>query len=61
MVQFNLPENSKILKGKYYKDKSGSNNLRKINVYRWDPSKNENPRVDTFEVDMDNCGPKVLA
>jgi len=60
MVQFNLPENSKILKGKYYKDKSGSNNLRKINVYRWDPSKNENPKVDTFEVDMDNCGPKVL-
>ena len=20
----------------------------------------KNPRVDTFEVDMDNCGPKVL-
>ena len=20
----------------------------------------QNPRVDTFEVDMDNCGPKVL-
>ena len=60
MVQFNLPENSKVLKGKYYKDKSGSNNLRKINIYRWDPSKKENPRVDTFEVDMDNCGPKVL-
>jgi len=60
MVQFNLPKNSKILKGKYYKDKSGSKNLKKVNVYRWDPSKKENPRVDTFEVDMDNCGPKVL-
>ena len=22
MVQFNLPQNSKVLKGKYYKDKS---------------------------------------
>ena len=30
MVQFSLPQNSKILKGKYYKDKSGSNNLKKL-------------------------------
>ena len=50
MVQFSLPQNSKILKGKYYQDKSGSNNLKKVNVYRWDPSKKENPRIDTFEV-----------
>ena len=28
MVQINLPENSKIQKGKYYKDKTGSKNLR---------------------------------
>ena len=60
MVQFSLPQNSKILKGKYYQDKSGSNNLKKVNVYRWDPSKKENPRIDTFEVNMNECGPKVL-
>ena len=60
MVQFNLPQNSKIIKGKYYKDKSGSNNLKKVNIYRWDPSKKENPRIDTFEVNMDECGSKVL-
>ena len=60
MVQFSLPQNSKILKGKYYKDKSGSDNLKKVNIYRWNPSNNENPRIDTFEVDMNNCGPKVL-
>ena len=60
MVQFNLPQNSKILKGKYYKDKSDSNNLKKVNVYRWDPSTKENPRIDTFEVNMNECGPKVL-
>ena len=54
MVQFNLPSNSKIKKGQYYKDKTGSKNIRKVNVYRWDPSKNENPRIDTYEVDMDN-------
>ena len=51
MVQINLPQNSKINKGKYFKDKTGSKNLRKINVYRWDPSTGENPRIDTYEVD----------
>ena len=60
MVQFSLPTNSKILKGNYYKDKTNSSNLKKVNVYRWDPSLNKNPTIDTFEVDMDNCGPKVL-
>ena len=59
MVQINLPENSKIKKGKYFKDVTGSKNLRKVNVYRWDPSTGENPRIDTYEVDMDNCGPNV--
>ena len=59
MVQFNLPQNSKIIDGKYYKDKTNSSNLKKINIYRWDPSDKSNPRIDIFEVDMDNCGPKV--
>ena len=52
MVQFNLPQNSKIVVGDYYKDKTNSSNLKKINIYRWDPSAGKNPRVDTFEVDM---------
>ena len=60
MVQINLPENSQVKKGKYFKDKTGSKNLRKVNVYRWDPSTGENPRIDTYEVDMDNCPSKVL-
>ena len=59
MVQISLPNNSKIKKGKYYKDKTNSKNIRKVNVYRWDPSDNENPRNDTYEVDMDNCPSKV--
>ena len=60
MVQINLPENSKVKKGKYFKDKTGSKNLKKVNIYRWDPSSGENPRIDTYEVDMDNCPSKVL-
>ena len=38
MAQIGLPDNSKVKKGKYFKDKTGSKNLRKVNVYRWDPS-----------------------
>ena len=60
MVQFNLPKNSTVKKGKYFSCKNGSKNIKKINVYRWDPEKNENPRLDTYEVDMDECGPMVL-
>ena len=60
MAQFSLPKNSKIVKGIYYKDKTNSSNLKKINIYRWNPSDRNNPRIDTFEVDMNNCGPKVL-
>ena len=41
MVQFSLPKNSKILKGEYFKDKTGSSNLKIVHVYRWDPSKKE--------------------
>ena len=60
MAEFFLPDNSKIVKGNYYKDITGSKNLKKVNVYRWSPDDGKNPRIDTFEVDMDNCGPKVL-
>ena len=58
MVQFNLPQNSKILKGQYFKNKTGSSNLRIIHIYRWNPEKNDNPKEDTFEVDIDTLETK---
>jgi succinate dehydrogenase / fumarate reductase iron-sulfur subunit len=60
MVQFNLPDNSKLIEGEYYKSKTDSNNIKNFRVYRWSPDDEKNPRVDTYEVDMDNCGPMVL-
>ena len=60
MVQFNLPDNSKLIEGEYYKSKTDSNNIKNFRVYRWSPDDDQNPRVDTYEVDMDNCGPMVL-
>jgi succinate dehydrogenase / fumarate reductase iron-sulfur subunit len=61
MVEFNLPANSKIGKnGKTHKAAAGTANVRNFQVYRYDPDSGENPRLDTFEVDMDGCGPMVL-
>jgi len=60
MVQFNLPQNSKILKGKYFSDKTSSSNIKRVHIYRWSPESNQNPSEDTFEVDLNKCGNKVL-
>ena len=59
MTRISLPKNSKFTNGNYYK---GNNlkKLKKINVYRWDPDKKINPTVDTFEIDLDQCGQMVL-
>lgn len=59
MAEFTLPANSKISPGKSYKDTS-SDNLRTVKVYRWDPDTNETPRLDSYQVDTNACGPMVL-
>ena len=60
MVEFNLPANSKVKKGKTFPAPSGATRIRKFKIYRWDPDSGENPHLDTFEVDLGKCGPMVL-
>ncbi|MGH8495036.1 MAG: succinate dehydrogenase iron-sulfur subunit [Gammaproteobacteria bacterium] len=60
MAEFRLPANSKIRKGKTWPAADGATNLRRFRVYRYDPDSGENPRMDTYDVDMDKCGPMVL-
>ncbi len=60
MVQFTLPKNSKIKKGVTHAAPQGATNVRRFRVYRWNPDDGQNPRLDTFELDMDDCGPMVL-
>jgi len=60
MVEFTLPANSKITKGKTVRAEAGATRIRNFKVYRWDPDLGENPRWDIFEVDLDTCGPMVL-
>ena len=60
MVEFSLPKNSKIHTGKTWTPPRGAQNLREFRVYRWNPEDGQNPRLDTFFVDLDDCGPMVL-
>ena len=60
MAEFSLPANSKISKGQYYPASSSAKKVKTVKVYRWDPDTGENPRVDTFDIDLDACGPMVL-
>lgn len=60
MAEFRLPKNSKIRKGQNFKHEGSGGNVRSFKVYRWDPDDGNNPRTDTYEIDLDDCGPMVL-
>jgi succinate dehydrogenase / fumarate reductase iron-sulfur subunit len=60
MATFTLPKNSTITEGKRYPAPSGAKNVKSFKIYRWDPDGDANPRTDTYEIDLDKCGPMVL-
>jgi succinate dehydrogenase / fumarate reductase iron-sulfur subunit len=63
MAEFSLPKNSKVTEGKAWplpQKANGSKGTREYKVYRYDPDSGANPRLDTFTVDLDDCGPMVL-
>jgi len=60
MAEFTLPKNSVVQEGKHYPLEKAAKNSRQVEIYRWDPDTEENPCVDTYEIDLDTCGPMVL-
>ena len=60
MPQFKLPANSRVRPGRHHPAPAAAKNLRTFRIYRFDPDSGENPRVDSYDVDMDACGPMVL-
>ena len=60
MAEFTLPRNSKVRKGKIHPGQSGAKNAKTFNIYRWSPDDDANPRIDTYTIDLDACGPMVL-
>lgn len=60
MAEFTLPANSKIGAGKHWSAPAGAKNVRTYKIYRWNPDDGQNPRVDTYDIDADACGPMIL-
>jgi succinate dehydrogenase / fumarate reductase iron-sulfur subunit len=54
-----LPANSRVRRGKSW-PRPPEGSAREFIVYRYDPEKTANPRLDTYYVDEDDCGPMVL-
>ncbi|MCK5285044.1 MAG: succinate dehydrogenase iron-sulfur subunit [Alphaproteobacteria bacterium] len=66
MVQFTLPKNSKIEKGRVIDAAGDAKRKKTFIVYRWNPEELDengntlNPRLDEYTIDLDKCGPMVL-
>ena len=60
MAELRLPENSRLTEGKTVPAPAGAKDVRRFRIYRWDPEGEGNPSLDTFEIDLADCGPMVL-
>jgi len=62
MVQLSLPKNSQIRTGKTWNKPKGNGKAdwREFHIYRWNPDDSANPSVDTYHIDLNECGPMVL-
>jgi succinate dehydrogenase / fumarate reductase iron-sulfur subunit len=57
---FGMSPSSRIERGKSWPAPAGAMRVKKFEIYRYDPDSGKNPRIDTYEVDLDTCGPMVL-
>ncbi len=59
MANFTLPPNSRIdaRAGKSYRAPAGASRVRTFRIYRYDPASGQNPRIDSYELDMDQLRP----
>ena len=60
MAEFTLPQNSKIVPGKTHPAPASAKKPKTFNIYRWNPDDTQNPRVDTYTLDLADCAPMVL-
>ncbi|QXQ07409.1 succinate dehydrogenase iron-sulfur subunit [Sphingosinicellaceae bacterium] len=62
MAEFTLPANSKVEKGRHWPlvDPCAAKRVKSFAIYRWESHSGRNPHLDTFDIDLDECGPMVL-
>src|SRR5690348_1392873 len=60
-MNIGLPKDSRVVLGKAWSGAAaGGQNRRQFEIYRFNPDSAHGPTVDTFQLDMDGCGPMVL-
>jgi len=57
---FKVTPESRIEKGRTWPAPAYAKRVKAFEIYRYDPASGGNPRLDTFHVDVDDCGPMVL-
>lgn len=60
MVQLRLSKESRVQKGKEFLLSSSYQEKYALKIYRYDPDIEKQPRLDTFEIAKEVCGPMVL-
>ncbi len=60
MVQLRLPPNSRVKKGKTFPSPTKSSRMKLFHIYRYDPDDKENPHLDTYELNLEECAPMVV-
>ncbi|MDQ7249422.1 succinate dehydrogenase iron-sulfur subunit [Dongia sedimenti] len=60
MAELTLPAGSRPKPGKTFKAPVGAKRVKTFKIYRWDPDTGGNPTIDSYEIDLDQCGPMVL-
>ena len=60
MVEFNLPPNSRYTNGKHHPARPGAKKVKTFRIYRYDPDSDANPRVESYDIDLAECGPMIL-
>jgi succinate dehydrogenase / fumarate reductase, iron-sulfur subunit len=59
-ANFGVTKESKITLGKSWPAPTGATRIKPFKIYRYDPDSGRGPHLDTFQVDLDDCGPTVL-
>jgi succinate dehydrogenase / fumarate reductase iron-sulfur subunit len=57
---FGVGSNSRIEPGRTWPAPAGAMRTKRFEIYRYDPDSRCNPHLDTYEIDLDDCGPMVL-
>jgi succinate dehydrogenase / fumarate reductase iron-sulfur subunit len=57
---FAVAKASRITEGKFRPAPEGATRIATLRIHRFNPDGKDGPQMDTFRVDLDDCGPMLL-